>query len=203
MMLSSISTSHMYRIIERLKSSQHQKSTDRNYLGIWRNFNNFIIKLDVKPDTWEARASLYGAYLVESGVQSSTLKSYMSAIKKVLTLDGYVWDQNKLLLNTLTNACRLINDRVRTRLPIRFHLLEIMLFEIHRKFTENRAVLFGVSLHEHYNVCLLWVTQDRGTNSKCARSEGKRVHISTNRNKFLLVLHSSKTHGRNKKTTKN
>ena len=96
----------MKLIIEQLKSTQNRESTKKNYLSIWRKFNEFIICLDVKPITWEERASLFGASLVEKGVQSSTLKSYMSAIKRVLTDNGYSWDNNKLMLPVLTKVAK-------------------------------------------------------------------------------------------------
>ena len=100
---------------------KNRTSTNINYLAIWRNFNNFVIKLDQKPPSWEERASLFGAYLVEKGVQSGTIKSYFSAIKCILVDEGYLWNHNKIMLNTLVHACQLINNTVRTRLPIHYN----------------------------------------------------------------------------------
>ena len=75
----------MNTVIERLKSKQTRESTAANYLGIWRHLNKFLIRLDHKENlSWEERTALFGAYLVDGGVQSSTLKSYFSAIKYVL-----------------------------------------------------------------------------------------------------------------------
>ena len=51
-----------------------------------------MIKLDVKPKSWEERTSLFLAYLVDTGVQSCMIKSYLSAIKRVLIDDGYQWE---------------------------------------------------------------------------------------------------------------
>ena len=113
----------MKGILERLKLRTKRVSTELNYFGIWRKFKDFIIKLDKKPEFWEDRISLYAAYLVDKGVQSSTLRSYYSAIKSVLKDDGYVVNEDKVLLNTLAKACRLVNDHVITRLPIRIRLL--------------------------------------------------------------------------------
>ena len=85
---STISTAKMNLIIEKLECQRNRSSTNRNYYNIWRKFNDFVFKLDAKPKSWEERTSLYGAYLVDQGVQSSTLKSYVSAIKCVLVTDG-------------------------------------------------------------------------------------------------------------------
>ena len=114
---STISTTHMEHILESLKTKKNRKSTNENYLAIWRSFNKFIIKLDRKPNAWEDKLSLFGAHLVDKGLQSSTLRSYFSAIKCTLVDDGYPWDDSKVLLGTLTKACKIVNDRVRTRLP--------------------------------------------------------------------------------------
>ena len=61
---------------------------------------------------------LFIAQLIEEGMQSSTVKSYISAIKTTLITDGYTWDNSKILLSSLTRACKVVKDHVRTRLPI-------------------------------------------------------------------------------------
>ena len=131
---SRISSDEMVRILENLKSTQTRESTGETYHSIWRQFNQFIIKLDKKPKTWEERVALYGAFLVQTGIQSSTLKSYVSAIKCILRSDNYDWCDDRLSLTILTRACKLKNDRVRTRLPIQLGLLEILLHEMERYF---------------------------------------------------------------------
>ena len=48
---------------------------------------------------------------MDNGVQSSTLKSYFSAIKHVLEdWMAINWDDNKVLLSTLVRGCKLVND---------------------------------------------------------------------------------------------
>ena len=103
---------------KKLLSQQDRNSTVRTYLNIWRQFNYIVISLDVAPPTWEARTTLYIAYLIDNGRQSSSIKSYVSAKKKMLVIDGYKWKDEEVLLNSLTKACRLLNDRVRQRFPI-------------------------------------------------------------------------------------
>ena len=107
-----ISTSHMEQVVQRLLGLQNRKSTVRTYLNIWRQFKNSVISLDVLPSSWEARTTLYIAHMIENGKQSSSIKSYVSAIKKLLVTDGYKWQDNEVLLTSLTKACRMINDRV-------------------------------------------------------------------------------------------
>ena len=77
---------------------------------------------------------MFGAYLVDRGIQSSTLKSYVSALKCILTNDGYEWDNNKVLLHSLMSSCKIVNDTIKTRFPIKIGLLELLLFETQCKF---------------------------------------------------------------------
>ena len=107
---SKISTNSLQSIIDRLMYNQNGPSTCQNYLRIWRAFNQFIIQLDTRPWMWEDRVTLYMGYLVNKGIQSNTIKSYVSAIKRVLIDDGYAWKDERIMLTSLTRACKLIND---------------------------------------------------------------------------------------------
>ena len=91
---------------------------------------NFIIKSDRRPESM-----LFLAHMInERGLQSNTCKSYVSAIKRTLIDDGYEWKDDRMLLGALTRACKLVNDQVKTRLPIKCNLLELLLFEIQRQY---------------------------------------------------------------------
>ena len=88
----------MEAILNSLKTKQHRASMSANYYAIWKKFNTFLITLDARPPDWEQRLALYCAYLVEiDKLQSSTIKSYISAIKAVLKSDGYNWNDSKSL----------------------------------------------------------------------------------------------------------
>ena len=88
------------------------------------------MKLDVKPAPWEERIILFAGYLIENKKKSGTVRSYVCAIKAVLQEDGIVVNEDKFLLGSITKACRLINDKVRTRLPIQKGMLRILLKKI-------------------------------------------------------------------------
>ena len=68
------------------------------------------MKLDRKPRDWESRITLYVSYLIEMSRQSSTIKSYISAIRAILQIEGIEINEDKFLLTSLTKACHLIND---------------------------------------------------------------------------------------------
>ena len=118
--------------MEKIKSLKYRESTKKTCQMVWRKFNTFLLKLDFQLKSLEERTSMFGAYLFDQGIQSATLKSYFSAIKSMLVDDGYKWDDDRVILGTLTCACKMVNDSFRTRLPISKRLLEQLLFELER-----------------------------------------------------------------------
>ena len=104
---SSISTKALELIVDRLRFERNRDSTKKSYYNTWKNFNEFIIKLDRKPHTWEDRIVLYVGYLVNKSRRSTTIRSYISAIRAVLREDGVTLNEDKYLLTSLTKACRL------------------------------------------------------------------------------------------------
>ena len=184
----------MYQVIERLKSKGNRESTKKTYHRIWTRFNKFLLKLDSKPSAWEDRVALFAAFLVQEGRQSSTIKSYVSAIKYVLQLDGYSWSDNKVLLTTLTRACKLENDVVKTRLPIHVGLLDTLLFELDRALDQQKYLccmykaLFALSYYGLLRVGELTTGEHP--------IKAKDIHVAQNKDKILVVLYSSKTHGK-------
>ena len=184
----------MQNILEKLKRHTKRTSTEENYFNIWRKFNNFLIRLDRRPDSWEDRISLYGAFLVDNGIQSSTLKSYYSAIKAILREDEVFIDDNKVLLSCLAKACRLVNDKVRTRLPVRKPLLEMILCEVQRRFGGNQPYLEilykTIFILGYYG---LFRIGELAMGSHTVRASD--VHIGRNKDKMMFILYSSKTHG--------
>ena len=194
---STISAESMSLILENLKGKSQRSSTSKTYLGVWRGFNQFVIRLDVKPHRWEDRVSLFLAHLIDGGMQSSSIKSYKSAIKKILIHDGYDWDDNIILLSTLTRACKLVNDTVKTRLPIQFGLLELILFETQRIFDKQlylEVMYKALYILGYYGLLrageLCKTTDSDHTIRAC------NVHSATNKEKLLIVLYTSKTHGK-------
>ena len=123
-------------VVENLRSKGFKESTFNSYLIIWQAFNKFLVRLDALPDQWEDRTMLFCSHLIENGAQSATVKSYVSAIKAVLKvgLDNYNCCDEKVLLCSLTKACKIQNDVLHSRLPIRLSLLEVLLFELPRVF---------------------------------------------------------------------
>ena len=77
---SRISSRSLQLIIDKLLRQTTRKSTNKCYLSIWRQFNKFVISLDKRPDNGEDRVTLFIGYKIDQGMQSTTVRSYVSAI---------------------------------------------------------------------------------------------------------------------------
>ena len=192
----SISTQEIQQIVEKLKNQRHRSSTQRNYYLVWKNFNKFYLKQDKKPSTWSERLTLFVTYLIDNERQSSTVRSYISAIKAVLLTDGHKLDQDEFLLSSLTRACHIKNDKVTTRLLIGRGMLSILLRRIEKTYMELNqtylAKLFTTIICTAY-FGLFRVSELVWTKSRHA-ALAKDVQIGTNKRKFLFILRLSKTH---------
>ena len=115
------------------------------------------------------------------------------AIKRILVDDGYDWNDTKVLLHSLTRACRLINDKVRTRLPIQSSLMEVLLFEIQRYLHKQPYLITMYSAMialGYYGLLRIGELTESPHVIKAMN-----VNISRNKEKILIHLYSSKTHG--------
>ena len=169
-------------------------------MGVWRNFNKFVIALDRIPDTWEERITLYCAFLIEiCHLKSTTVRSYVAGIKCMLQAIDYMCDHEKLLLTALTLTCKSKNDVSMDRLPIQRTLMEQVLFEIERYYTDEDNQPYLELLYKTIIIFLYYGLFRIGelTHTKAGHAlKAKDVHFAQNKDKILLVLHSSKTHGR-------
>ena len=174
--------------IERLKNLQNRSSANNNYVSMWRHFNKFLIRLDYIPQSWEVCTSMFCAYLIKKhGIQSSTLKSYISAIKFTLKNDCYKWKDDEVWLSSLTRSCRTINDRMITRLPIQFKLLELILFEIQRTLGGSQPYLEKLYLAmfalSYYGLLRIGEVTESDHNILAIN-----VHVATNKKKIVLLM---------------
>ena len=167
------------------------------YYSVWRSFNTIFLRLDRKPTSWADRLTLFVAYLIQNNRQSSTVKSYISAIKAVLQDDKYELHENQYLLSSLTRACKLKNDRVCTRLPIHKGMLTLLLLEVEKVYFHHHnqpylSLLYKTLLITAY-FGLFQVGELTWTQSNHA-VKAKDVQIGHNKDKFLFILRTSKTH---------
>ena len=199
---SRISATSMEQIVQKLQMTQHRDSTMKTYLGIWRKFNDFVISLDKKPDLWEDRTTLFIGYLIDHGCQSTTVKSYVSAIKKMLVMDGYQWNDNLVLVRSLSKACRIVNDTVWTRLPIHCGLLEMILFKVQRYFISKNQMYLEILYKTIFAISYYGLMRVGEVTRSQHVLKAKDIHLARNKDKLLLVLYSSKTHDKSSRPQK-
>ena len=187
----------MESIVERLKGSSHRSTTRRSYLSVWRSFNEFYIKLDRKPSKWEDRLVLFVGHLINSKKKSTTIQCYVSAIKAVLTQDGVILNEDRCVINALTKSCRILNHRVKMRLPIQKKILKIIIKYTKVKFDQQPylgvlyAAIFTIAYYGLFRVGELAT----GTHPVKAVD----VHIGENKKKLMFILRTSKTHDQSMK----
>ena len=188
----------MKHILEMLQTKQNRDSTNSNYLGIWRQLNNFLLRLDVMRKFWEDRVALFCAYLVEErNVQSATLRSYVSVIKFTLRCDNYKWQDERVWLQALFKSCRKLNDVHSPRFPIHFSLLELILFEVDRLYDQQLylSVLFKtIFALAYYGLIRIGeISDSRHAIRAC------NIQLAQNKDKIKILLYSSKMHDKESK----
>ena len=138
---------------------------------------------------------MFVGHLIETKKQSSTVRSYISAVKAVLKMHNIRIQEDEYLLASLTKACKLKNDKFRARLPIHKSMLAVLLNHTHAHFLEHNQP-FLVTLY-----CTIFSTMFFGMFRVSEVVTGEHpvracdVHIRQNKNKILFLLRSSKTHG--------
>ena len=174
-----------------------RSSTRKSYWCVWRIFNKFFIKLDCKLNNWEDRIVLFVGFLVENGLKSVTVKSYLSAIRAVLLENKIKLNEDLFLLSSLTRACKLQNDRVLTRLPVQKEFLNLILQTCSEHFT--KATNNQPYLRIMYTALLCTTYYSLFRVGEVTASPhvllAWNIHIATNKKKMLFILITSKTHG--------
>ena len=134
------------------------------------------------------------AYLIDKGSKSATVKSYVSAIKKVLLQDKYEWQDSILVITSLVKACKIKDDVIGYRLSITKGLLEIMMFELECIYINMPylCILYkAIFCLGYYGLMRVGELTHSQHTVKAAN-----IHKGTNKDKILIILYSSKTHSK-------
>ena len=189
-----ISSNDIEDIIEKLKLQRHRDSTRENYYRIWKIFSRFYLRLDVKPNDWSDRLTLFVGYLISEKKQSVTVRSYISTIRSILIDDNIKFDADQSTLNSLTKACSYVNDKVCCRLPIQKNLLYVILQKVEAHFAMQpylKTLYQALFAAAYYG--LLRISEVMGIHAIKAAD----VQIALKKSKLLFMLRTSKTHWKN------
>ena len=183
---SSLSRKRIRQIIDKLKLRQFRDSTRRTYHTAWKVFSKFYLRLDIKLKTWEDRLTLFVGYMADQKKQSSTIRSYISAIKAKLKEVGIQLKENQYLLTSITKACKYKNHKAGIRLSIHKEMLKEIILQVAGIFPSEQPyleclykALFTVAYFGLFRVGEL----TKGSYPVLA----KDVHITTNKKKILFI----------------
>ena len=116
----------------------------------------------------------------------------------MLKQDNVILQENKFLILSLTKSCQLRNDGVKLCLPVKKGMMSILVKQVQRYF-EHQCNQPYLSLLYQTIFCVAYFglfrigglsAVDHGV---CAID----VHVGYNKKKFMFILRSSKTHGKN------
>ena len=141
---------------------------------------------------------LFVGHLVNLNRKSTIIHSYISAIRSVLAKDGVILNEDKVLLSSLMKACHLKNDTVITRLPICYGVLNLMLKYIPDLYRDSQVYL--IAMYRALFITAYYGLFRIGELTKGEHTvKAKDVHEGINKDKLMFVLHTSKTHGKDRK----
>ena len=127
------------------------------------------------------------------------VKSYVSVIKAILQENDIEVNENRYLLNSLTNACHLQNDEVYIRFPIQHNLLGLLLKSINHHFGENNQPYLQHLYLALMSTMYFGLFRIGELTESPHMVKASNVHIGLNKHKILFVLFSSKTHTKGNK----
>ena len=139
---------------------------------------------------------MFTGHLIQNNLKSTTVKTYISAIKGILAENNIPLSEDHYLLTSLTKACKLHNDEVITRLPIEKGMLGLLLNQITKHFSapeRNQPYLeklYKALLVTGYYGMLRVGELTKGPHVVLAQN----VFMGENKEKVLFVLKLSKTH---------
>ena len=136
---------------------------------------------------------MFAAHLVDEGKKSTTIKSYISAIKAILLNVSQDITEDRVLLASITRACKIRYDKVNNKLPIKKGVVNIMVNTLNDFYDSPQPYLVvlyqAMILTTYYGLFRIGeLTASPHVVKACD------VHIATNKKKLMFVLHSSKTH---------
>ena len=139
---------YLTQVSERLRLEQHKPTTCHTYHDVWVNLNDFLIKLDKRPDSWDDRLALFMAELREENKPGTTVSSYVLAVRVVLKSNGIEMKENIILLSLLIRSCK-VNNKSETslRLMTQRALLNLMIDKIEHRFISECNQNYLSKLH--------------------------------------------------------
>lgn len=182
-------------ILMMIKGMRLRIKTRKMYRSRWIAFNKFLQQFDVMPDTWEERLHIYAAHLIDNKKQSSTVRTYLTAIKQILRLADIEVQEDKYLLASLIKACKLRNDHLYIRMPIQLPLLRVLLRKTHEYYHEQKGQIYlATMLKAMFAMAYYGLMRVSEITAGTHAVKAPDVRYAKNKEKIVITLYSSKTH---------
>ena len=162
---------------------------------MWKSFCKFFNKLDDKPEQWNDRIVLFVGYLIISKKKSSTIKSYVSALKAILRDEDIEVSEDQMLLRSLTRACRINFDHKNFKMPVRRGMINRLVASLDTFFDSPQPYL--TTLYKAMIITTYFGLFRIGEMTESPHVvKAADVFTGVNKDKLKFVLYSSKTHSR-------
>ena len=99
------------------------------------------------PNTWEDRFATYIAALIKLEREPQTIKSYISAVKAVLSTEQIYIKEDSYILGALVKACKVRNGMLFVRLPTQKGLLRLLIYQT-TEYYQNRSQDYLCTLYK-------------------------------------------------------
>lgn len=183
------------RIKHYIKTFKLRPSTRKSYKKTWNRFNWFISRFDVIPPKWEDRIIVWATHLADNRRKSATIRSYISAVRYCLGLDGVRVTQTNCELAAIIQAAKHENDQLYIRLPIQKHLMRLILNFIDTHYIKGKGQYFqGHSLKALYSMAYHGMMRISELAEGPHTVKAQDIIHARNKGKFTIYLRSSKTH---------
>lgn len=165
------------------------------YRRRWIAFNKFLQQFDYIPNTWEERLHIYAAHLIDNKKQSSTVRTYLTAIKQILKLADIDIREDKYLLTSLIKACKLKNDRLFIGMPIQRSLLKALISKTHQYYYLKKGQIYlATMLKAMFSMAYFGLMRVSEFTEGEHAVKAPDVCFAKNKEKIVITLYSSKTH---------
>lgn len=183
-------------VLEGMKNGDLRPSSQKMYHKTWTRFLEFLGGFKNLPAKWEDKMVMFAAHLGNMGEYSQTVSSYMSAIRYKLRKDGVEIPDKNFEIASIIRTCKLKNDQVRYRCGLTKNMTEELIAATKKLLLDKgQTYLFylyrAIFLTAYYGMFRIGELGDSPHALKVAD-----VKESRNKAKFLLILRSSKTHGK-------
>lgn len=183
------------RIKHYIKTFKLRNSTRKAYKKTWNRFNRFISRFDVIPPKWEDRIIVWATHLADNKRKSATIRSYISAIRYCLALDGITVKHENCELAAIIQAAKQQNDQLYIRLPIQKHLVRLILRFIDTHYIKGQGQIYqGYWLKAIYSMAYHAMMRISELAESPHSVKAQDIIHAKNKQKFTIYLRSSKTH---------